>query len=331
MTRIYPPSDHFQNGRFFNPGAPEHGFKQLIKWVTNRKPGAWRENIPSTPGPKPVARVQGGELRTTFIGHATVLIQTEGLNLLTDPVFSERVSPLSFAGPRRHRAPGIRFEDLPPTDVLLISHNHYDHLDLPTLKRLSALGQPAVFCPLGVAAILRRAGFSNVTELDWGQSQPWRQIEIHCVRAQHFSARTPFDRNRTLWAGFVVAFDAGKVYFAGDSGFGPFFEAIGERFKPIRLAFLPIGAYRPEWFMGPVHMNPAEATEVHQIVGAATSVAIHYGTFSLADDSETEPVDALRHCLSQAKPSRPFLVLPEGQACSIPALEETISDARLPR
>ena len=320
MPPTYPPSDHYSNGRFFNPGVREHGFRELLKWTTNREPGVWRKHIPSVPGPKPEARVEGGELRVTFIGHATVLIQTEGLNLLTDPVFSERVSPVSFAGPRRHRAPGIRFQDLPAIDVLLISHNHYDHLDLPTLKKLVKRGQPAVFCPLGVASILRRIGFQAVTELDWGQSAPFRHIQLHCVRAQHFAARTPFDRNRTLWCGWVAGFAAGNVYFAGDTGFGGFFEGIGERFRPIRLALLPIGAYRPEWFMGPVHMNPAHALEVHRAIGAQTSVAIHYGTFSLADDGETEPVDALAVCLAEARIAHPFLVLPEGEARVIPAL-----------
>jgi L-ascorbate metabolism protein UlaG (beta-lactamase superfamily) len=311
---------HERDGRFFNPGVPEHGFRELLKWVSSRRPGLWQPWIPSPPGPKPPERVADSDLRVTFINHSTVLLQTEGLNLLTDPVWSNWVSPVSFAGPRRHRAPGVRFEDLPPIDAILISHDHYDHLDVPTLKRLSKHRPPTVFCPLGVARQVRRCGLPEVCELDWNQFVNWRGHRIHCVRAQHFSGRTPFNRNRTLWCSWLVEAAAGNLYIAGDSGFGDFFAEIGRLYSPIRLALLPIGAYEPEWFMGPVHMTPEQAVEVRDQLGAAYALAIHYGTFALADDAQTDPPDRLRRALAVREDASRFWILPEGEGRDVPAL-----------
>ncbi len=310
--------EHVRNGRFFNPGVPEHGFSQVLKWVTNRQVGPWRKWIPSTPGPKPPACVEAEALRVTFVNHSTFLLQTEGWNILTDPVWSRRVSPVGFAGPQRHRDPGIRFEDLPAIHCLLISHNHYDHFDTPTLKRLAAAHRPAVFCPLGLAKPLRKIGFSEVTELDWWQSHITRHARLHCVPAQHFSARTPFDRNRTLWCGWVLETAHSNIYFAGDTGFGDFFPALRARFSPIRLALLPIGAFDPEWFMGPVHMAPEQAVEARAILSAAVAVATHFGTFALADDGETAPVDRLQTALLGRDDARQFWVLREGEGRLIP-------------
>jgi L-ascorbate metabolism protein UlaG (beta-lactamase superfamily) len=312
------PVQHFRNGRFFNPGVQDHNFRQALKWMRTRQPGAWPRWIPSTPGPKPPERVEGAALRVTFVNHATVLLQTEGLNLLTDPVWSRRISPVSFLGPERHRDPGIRFEDLPPIDAVLLSHNHYDHLDTPTLRRLAAEHHPAVFCPLGVAPLVRRCGLRGVQELDWGQATTWRGRRIHCVRAQHFAARTPFDRNRTLWCGWVLEADAGNLYFAGDSGFGDFFAEIGRRFAPIRLALLPIGAYEPEWFMGPVHMTPEQAVESWEMAGASVAVGIHFGTFALADDAEADPPARLRRALAGREDADRFWILSEGEGRQVP-------------
>ncbi|MGA7885485.1 MAG: MBL fold metallo-hydrolase [Acidobacteriaceae bacterium] len=312
------PVEHYWNGRFFNPGAPDHGFREALKWMRTRQPGAWPQWIPSRPGPKPPERVEGTALRVTFVNHATVLLQTGGLNLLTDPVWSDRVSPVSFAGPRRHRAPGIRFEDLPPIDAILLSHNHYDHLDAPTLRRLAAEHKPAVFCPLGVAPLVRRCGLPEVHELDWWQATTWRGHGIHCVPAQHFSARTPFDRNRTLWCGWVVEAERGNLYFAGDTGFGNFLQEIDRCFAPIRLALLPIGAYEPEWFMGPVHMTPEQAVDARTIIGANVAIGIHFGTFSLADDGEADPPARLRRALEGREDADRFWTLAEGEGREIP-------------
>jgi len=310
--------EHFRDGRFFNPGVPDHGFFDALKWMRTRQRGAWPRWVSSTPGPKPPERVEGATLRVTFVNHATVLLQTEGVNVLTDPVWSRRVSPVSFAGPRRHRAPGIRFEDLPPIDAILLSHNHYDHLDVPTLRRLAAEHSPEVFCPLGVAPLAQRCGLHDVQELDWWQSAAWQGREIHCVPAQHFSARTPFDRNRTLWSGWVMEAERGPIYFAGDTGFGDFFQDIGRRFAPIRLGLLPIGAYEPEWFMGPVHMTPEQAVEARTLVGADMAVGIHFGTFSLADDGESDPPARLREAMAGHEDADRFWILVEGEGREIP-------------
>jgi L-ascorbate metabolism protein UlaG (beta-lactamase superfamily) len=311
---------HYKNGRFFNPGVPDQDFRQVFRWMRTRIPGPWPSWIPSEPGPPPPARVHGRLLRATFINHATFLLQTADKNILTDPIWSLRASPVQWAGPKRHRAPGIRFEDLPPIDALLISHNHFDHFDRPTLRRLARAGQPAVFCPLGLAQPLRRIGFRDVHEMDWGQSTEWCGIPVHCVPAQHFAARTPFDRNRTLWCGWVLSPEAGNLYFAGDSGFGSLFRQIGERLGPMRLALLPIGAYEPEWFMGPMHMTPEQAIEVHSLVQANTTIPTHYGTFSLADDGETAPLDRLKKALAGHPEAAHFQVLQEGEGRLIPEL-----------
>lgn len=305
--------DHFRNGRFYNHDARPGGFFELIRWLRTRKPGAWRKWIPSSYGPKPPERLAESRLRVTLVGHSTVLIQAAGLNLLTDPIWSNRASPVQWAGPKRHRAPGLRLEDLTPLDAILISHDHFDHLDLSTLRNLRARHRAEVFCPLGVAKLLRKIGFSNPVELDWWQSSDFSSaVRVHCMPAQHFSGRSLFDRNRTLWCSWLIETPAGNIYFGADTGFGPHLAEIARRFPSPRLALLPIGAYRPEWFMGPVHMSPDEAVRAHQILQAQTSAAIHYGTFRLADDGETEAVDRLRELMTDAADSPPFLALEAG-------------------
>ncbi|HTW66905.1 MAG TPA: MBL fold metallo-hydrolase [Bryobacteraceae bacterium] len=318
MSQLRWESDHFRDGRFFNPGVPPHRFSQLLKWIIRRKVGPWRTSFSLVAPPPPSARVNGGEVRATFVNHSTFLIQTEGQNILTDPIWSERASPVSFLGPKRHRPPGIAFDDLPAIDTVLISHNHYDHLDVPTLKKIQARDAPAIFCPLGVARLLGEIGFQQIYELDWWQSQMRPGLRVHCVPAQHFSSRTPFDRNRTLWCGWMLEAAGGNLFFAGDTGFGHHFAAIRNKFEPIRLALLPIGAFKPEWFMGPVHMTPEQAVEACRILQAGTSIAMHFGTFALADDGETEPVDRLSKCLSTMHEPDLVWVLKEGEGRRIP-------------
>jgi L-ascorbate metabolism protein UlaG (beta-lactamase superfamily) len=310
--------EHFRDGRFFNPSVTEHDFRTALHWMAHRKIGPWRRWIDSTPGPPPPAQIDGAALRVTWVNHSTVLLQTGGINILTDPVWSRRVSPVQFAGPQRHRAPGIRLEDLPPIHVLLISHNHYDHFDRPALKRLAAAHRPVVFCPLGLESPLRRLGFSAVHELDWWQSRASGEMRIHCIPAQHFAARTPWDRNRTLWCGWLLESPHGNLYFAGDTGFCGVFTTLRARFPSMRLALLPIGAYEPEWFMGPIHMTPEQAVEARKILGASTAIAIHHGTFALADDGETEPVERLRRALADREDGAQFWVLNEGEGRLVP-------------
>lgn len=314
------PSPHYHHGAFHNERETAHGsLWKLLRWQLTRKRGPWRDWVDAKPGPKPPRRVKGKKLRVTFINHATALVQIAGLNILTDPIYSKRASPLSWIGPARHRPPGIRFGDLPPIDIVVISHNHYDHMDLPTLERLSKVFRPRFFVGLGNAPLLRKAGIERVIELDWWQSKVVAAgVRVHAVPAQHFSQRGLCDRNQTQWAGFVVESKVGNVYFAGDTGFGPHFRAIGKRFEPVRLALLPIGAYRPRWFMKAVHLDPRDAVKAHLFLGARHSVAIHFGTFALADDGELEPVVTLQRELGRQKPRAPFRVLGFGEGWDVP-------------
>jgi L-ascorbate metabolism protein UlaG (beta-lactamase superfamily) len=304
-----PVSDHFDGHRFHNPGPGWQSERDFLKWMLNRNRGYWVDSIDAPYGPPPPKRASDGELRVTFINHSTTLLQLDGLNILTDPVWAERVSPMPFGGPRRHRPPGIRFEDLPAIDIVLVSHNHYDHCDVATLRRLEGC---KIITPLGNAALLKRHGIS-ATELDWWQSDG----PITALPAHHFSARGMSDRNRNLWSGFAIASPAGNVYFAGDTGWGDHFAQIGERFAPIRLALLPIGSYLPRWFMHYAHIDPAEAVRAHFTLRAQTSVAIHFGAFELGDDGQFEPVHELRQVVA-ANGNPQFWVLDHGEGRDIP-------------
>ena len=323
-TRRYrgAPSDHFDGQRFHNERPTKHsGLGDLLKWMRTREPGPWRKWTDVPPAPSPPARVGPGQMRVTFVNHATVLVQMDGVNILADPIWSERCSPVSFAGPKRAVPPGLRFEQLPPIDVVLISHNHYDHLDLPTLRRLAAEHRPRILVPLGNRRFFDGLGVRGAEELDWWQSVEIREgVRIEAVPAQHFSGRGMFDRDRALWAGFVASGPAGPVYFAGDTGFGPHFEEIRDRFGPPRLALLPIGAYRPEWFMSRVHISPEEALRAHRLLGAGTSVGIHFGTFRLADDGQDEPANRIEALRREGGASPPrFWVLGFGEGRDVPA------------
>jgi L-ascorbate metabolism protein UlaG (beta-lactamase superfamily) len=318
--------------RFRNETDIRHeGFGDLVRWLAHRDPGPWRRWTDVAPSPAPPFRVGRGDLRVTFVNHSTVLVQMDGVNILTDPIWSERCSPVSFAGPRRVVPPGLRFEQLPPIDVVLLSHNHYDHMDLPTLRQLTDERRPRILAPLGNARTLERGGVPGAGELGWWETARVREgIHVHAVPAQHFSGRGLFDRDRALWAGFVVTGPAGSVYFAGDTGFGPHFAKIRERYGPPRLALLPIGAYRPEWFMSRVHMSPDEALSSHRILGAGTSVGIHFGTFRLADDGQDEPAERIGARLAEeAEPAPRFWILGFGEGRDVPAAAATVRSRSL--
>ena len=229
----------------------------------------------------------------TFIGHATLLIQTPAGNILTDPMYSQRAGPFNLMGPRRVRQPAVLFDALPRISTVLLSHNHYDHCDVHTLGMLADRFDPLVVTPLGNAALVRSSGIHRVEELDWWQEAKSSTLPITLTPAKHFSARGPFDKNRALWGGFVLTTGGTRIYFAGDSAYGPFFRDIRQRLGPIDLALLPIGAYEPRWFMHVVHMNPVEAVQAHIDLGAPESIGIHFGTFQLTTEGIDDPLRAL--------------------------------------
>jgi L-ascorbate metabolism protein UlaG (beta-lactamase superfamily) len=315
-----PAGPHFDGERFVTPKAPSRpgrfgelgGLSDFLSWQRTRQPGPWRAYRDEPPGPRPPAAVARGALRVTFINHATTLLQLDGVNVLTDPIYSARASPVSFAGPHRVRPPGVRFEDLPRIDAVVLSHNHYDHLDVATLKRIAATW-PKVrfFAGLGNRAFLEAQGLADVVELDWWDARELGGVTVRSVPNQHFSNRGLFDGDGTLWTAWVLEGAGGRAYFGGDTGYGPHFAEVSQRLGPMRLAVLPIGAYRPEWFMGVIHMSPAEAVQAARDLRASLAVPMHYGTFPLADDGEDEPLEALRAALAETP--APFAVLDFGQ------------------
>ena len=247
--------------------------------------------------PQRPAPLDGAVAVVTFIGHATFLIQTAAGNFLTDPMYSDRAGPFGLLGPRRVRQPAVRFDDLPAISTVLLSHNHYDHCDRATLARLAKRFDPVVITPIGNGALVKSTGLRKVEELDWWQDAKTSPLPLTLTPAHHFSARTPFDRNRALWGGFTIAVAHRRIYFAGDSAYAPFFREVRRRFGPIDLALLPIGAYEPRWFMQAVHMNPAEALQAHLDLEASESIAMHFGTFQLTTEGIDEPVRALEAAL----------------------------------
>jgi L-ascorbate metabolism protein UlaG (beta-lactamase superfamily) len=285
----YPVSDHCDGERFVNPHDNARPLRDVITWMRTRRRTPWPSHVPIAPHRPPPARVEPGRVAVTFVGHSTFLIRTASTVILTDPVFTSHAGPFGRLGPRRVRPPAIAPSALPRVDIVLVSHNHYDHLQPSSLRLFAG---PATFvAPLGVAEQMNLHG--RVHELDWWGTATAGAAEITCVPAQHFSARTPWDRNRTLWCGYVVRVDGVSIYFAGDTGYSPQFTRIGDRCPSIDVALLPIGAYEPRWFMAPVHMNPEEAVRAHMDVRPRLSIGMHFGTFQLTDEGIDEPLRAL--------------------------------------
>jgi len=249
----------------------------------------------------------------------------DGFNVLTDPVFNGRLAPFYFGGIKRVVLPGLRFEDLPPIHAVLISHNHYDHLDESTINRLG--NQPRYFLPLGVGQWFKKRQLDNFAEMDWWQTASWSGLTFHSVPLQHFSGRTPFDRNRTLWSGWVLEGQRAKIFFAGDTGYSPEFKEIGERLGPIDVSLIPIGAYRPRWFMRPVHVDPPEAIRVHQDTKSTRSIASHWGTFRLSDEPLGEPPIYLKKTLKETGvDEKSFLIMKFGETVTFPTVKPVISN-----
>ncbi|HEV2816288.1 MAG TPA: MBL fold metallo-hydrolase [Allosphingosinicella sp.] len=326
LDRVYyrgPVSDHFDGRHFFNPGArasrrPDPG-RYLNRWASGER-APWPETVPVRPTVPP-RRVMGADMLVTWIGHSTVLVQTAGLNLITDPIWSDRASPFSFVGPRRVRAPGVRFADLPRIDLVLVSHNHYDHLDLPTLRRLWDRDRPAIVTSLGNDAILRAAGIDSVA-LDWGQIfvRPGR-FEAIVEGNHHWGSRWGADRNRALWSAFTVRTPAGNIFFAGDTGWGGgAWARQAARHGPFRLAIIPIGAYLPREVMRESHVDPAEAIGIFAALNPAHALGVHWGTFQLAFDAIDDPPRALAAQLRRRgiAPGR-FVTTEVGRTFRVPA------------
>ena len=349
LDRIYyrgPVSDHFDGARFFNPGeqgmASRRGFSGgMLRFLSGRDRAAWPAVVPVTPGyalagltPCPAqgggvvheawarcasaASIDPQRMAVTWIGHATALVQTQRLAILTDPIWSDRASPVGFAGPKRVRAPGIRFDDLPKIDVVLISHNHYDHLDLATLKRLWDRDRPLVVTALGNDAVLRGAGIPAVTR-DWGGVvNVTPAVSVVVERVHHWGSRYGVDRNRALWSGFTVRAPGGNIFFAGDTGYdGGRWAAEAARQGPVRLAILPIGAYAPRTLMEDAHMNPAEAVAVYRRLGARHGLGVHWGTFQLTEEALDAPPRALDAALMPGERGR-FRITAAGVPWEVP-------------
>jgi len=338
-------SDHFDGLRYFNPTVPQIprypsgsvprrvGTWWVWNWILGNDWPEWPEVKDIPPGPRPVALVPKGAINVTPVGHATFLIQMDGLNILTDPIWSDRCSPVPGMGPKRYLRPGIRFEHLPPIDVVLVSHNHYDHLDLPTLERLAERGTPRAIVPLGNLNLVQGAGIPTVDELDWWQSvRVSPDVTITLVPAQHFSMRTLWDRNQTLWGGFVISGYSGNVFYSGDTGYGPHFQEISRRFSPIRLAILPIAPFRPQKtkeqaprYRSIVHMGPAEAVKAHLDLGAPFTIAAHYQAFRLGIEGFDDAVTVLDSTLNEHNLKPDTFVTPVlGQAITMPSLLDVL-------
>jgi L-ascorbate metabolism protein UlaG (beta-lactamase superfamily) len=318
-----PPSDHWDGRVFRNPhDATVKTLRDVWRWRRAAAPAVWPQRVEDPPQPAP-ARVGPGRIAATFVGHATFLVQIGGRCVLFDPIWSARASPLRFAGPKRVRAPGQALDALPGVDLLLVSHCHYDHLDLPTLRAVRRRWDPPAATGLGNARHVAKAGVRGARELNWWKEARFGPLRVTYVPAQHFSARTPWDRNRSLWGGFVVESeeDGARVYFAGDSGWCPHFAEIGARFPRLDLALLPIGAYEPRWFMRTQHMDPEEAVRAHLASGARCSIGMHFGTFAGLTD---EAIDAPEAALAAARerhgvPADAFATLPFGATLGIEA------------
>jgi len=309
------PLHHRSDGGFRNPwhDAGERGFREFMRWRRERRgmslpPLPAASELPlATPDPG-LPRCAPGEVRITWVGHATFLIQAGPFNVLTDPVWSDFASPVQGAGPRRLVAPGIAFDALPPIDATLLSHDHYDHLDAPTVRRLaSRFGHDMLWItPPGYRHWLNRRGARNVRELDWWDTTRLdghgATLTISACPAQHWTRRRPFVRSRRLWASFALDTGAGsRIFFGGDSGYCPAFAEIGERLGPFDAALLPIGAYEPRWFMKPAHMDPDEAVQAwRDLGGRGQLVAMHWGTFILTDEPALEPPARARAAWARA-------------------------------
>jgi L-ascorbate metabolism protein UlaG (beta-lactamase superfamily) len=315
-SRRIPTSDHYDGRRFFNsPRESKRTFWHFLKWQLSGNRQAWPKSVENTATPQLATELASDEIAVTFVNHATLLLQVKGHNILTDPVWSLRTSPVQWMGPKRVRPPGLAFEKLPPIDLVLVSHNHYDHMDKTSLQRLEHAFHPRFVVAMGDEPAMRGFGATHVHEMDW-----WEELEIsHDLKVvftpcRHWSGRSLRDRYRSLWGAFLIVYKGRKIYFGGDAGYSKVYAEMFRRYGPMDLAFLPIGAYEPRWFMREAHMNPEEAVQAHLDLRAQKSIGIHFGTFQLTDEAHDEPVRALREAKSRARVfDESFSVLAEGE------------------
>lgn len=315
-ARTFPVSDHCDGRRFFNPDPIEpRGLREVLRWKFTSRPARW----PKTSAFRPVPRrpAGAGDIRATWVNHSTFLLETPQGNFLTDPVYSACCGPFGWLGPRRAHPPGIALHELPSIHYVLLSHDHYDHCDLPALRLLAEAHDPVAIAPLGNRDLLARAGFGRIVELDWwGKHSPAPNLDIAVTPALHWSNRLSSPRFGRLWGGFFVHAGPARLYFAGDTGYHPtLFKEIARRLGPPDLAMIPIGAYEPRWFMREQHCNPAEAVQIHCDLAARTSVAMHWGTFQLTDENRDDPPLALRAALQSAGVPPENFQIPEPGGC----------------
>ncbi|MBT5903881.1 MAG: MBL fold metallo-hydrolase [Opitutaceae bacterium] len=319
----FPISDHCDGAQFFNPGTHvNRTWWDVLKWKRTSTASPWPETVAIDPPALPKAPLDG-TVCATWINHASVLLQTRHANILTDPVFSDRVSPLSWAGPKRVHPPAIAVEDLPDIHVILLSHDHFDHCDQASLRHFASLPHPPiVVTPLGNGALLREFGFRDerIIELDWWEAHEFAHgFHVRATPARHWSNRVMGSRNRRLWSGFFLQVGGRTVYYTGDTAWDDFmFADIRKRCGEPDLALIPIGAYEPRWFMASQHCNPAEAVRIHQTVGAVTSIGVHWGTFQLTDEEREAPPQALEIAKEQASiPPASFQALAVGGSITV--------------
>lgn len=307
-------TDHFDGKKFQNlSGVPANGLPQVFKYITTRKPEAWTRNYETFVRDTPLEIPEHHQVKITFVNHSTFILRYDNMTVLTDPVWSKRCSPVQFAGPARFRPPGVRFEDLPPIDLVVISHNHYDHLDKITIQKLIKEHNPKFVVPLGLDHLIRKWGATHIEALDWWQTSSFNDLKVKSVPANHFTSRGTFDRDQTLWCGYILEKNGHKVYFAGDTGYGDIFKEIGKHEVTIDVSLIPIGAYLPRWFMSPIHVSPKESVMIHKDVNSQQSIGMHFGTFALADDGPDRPlIDLSQERKKQGIEDKAFIVPEEG-------------------
>lgn len=286
-------SSHFDGKKFHDPNrAPMGNFWKLMWYKWTNKRAKW-PTIEPTENTRLYKNKVYDEIQYQQINHGTVLVQHAGLNILTDPVYSKRASPFQWIGPKRYRQAAIPFEKLPPIDVVMISHDHYDHLDIKTLQRLRDQNNPRILVGLGMKAFLAKFDLTNVEEMDWQEVHQMEQVKFTFLPCKHWSNRfaSPF---KSLWGSWMISSPTKQIYFAGDTGFSNHFQDIKDTFQNIDLALIPIGAYVPRFFMKHVHMAPEDAMKAHQVLNPSRSLAIHWGTFQLTEEGMFDPIDELQ-------------------------------------